>query len=61
MKLINMVRKDNPALSTVEAWETVNRMNAFPARFGCCIHQMPEGMSAVVKGICVRCGGSVNE
>lgn len=57
--MLEMTRKDNPIVSDMEARETARRMLARPGLPSCCIHQMPEGMSSVVNGTCVRCYGAV--
>lgn len=61
MLLLEMVRKDNPSLSLSDAWSTVARMNLRQGIPSCCIHQMPEGLSAIINGVCVRCNGTVSK
>ena len=57
--LFRMVRLDNPSLGLREALDTTDRVINNPGRPGCCIHQMPEGMSSVLYGRCIRCGSSL--
>ena len=50
-----MVRLDNPSLGFQDALDIAARIVARPGLPGACIHRMPEGLSAVIGGKCIRC------
>ncbi len=54
-----MVRLDNPALGLAESLAATDRIISHPGIPGACVHQMPEGMSAVLCGLCIRCGSTL--
>jgi len=54
-----MVCLDNPSLGLDQSLATTARIIAHPAVPGACVHQMPDGMSSVLYGRCIRCGSSL--
>lgn len=54
-----MIGRDNPSLPTNSINEIALRIYSRKAIPNCCIHQMPEGLSAFDNGICIRCGQEI--
>ncbi len=57
--LFRLVLIDNPDLGLEDSLRTLERMIAHPGKPGACIHQMPNGATAVLHGSCMRCGSTV--
>lgn len=54
--LIALLQKDNPDVSRTEASQIALRIMEHPGKKGACVHRMPQGTSAFVDRVCVRCG-----
>lgn len=57
--LVELCQEDNRELDELQAYQVAMRLMGRPALPGACVHQMPEGLSSIKFGVCLRCGSEV--